>query len=298
MEIFLPDHFDRNSMYSFISDIIYEDNRPKNKEIILNFSSLEFIKPSGITILHNIIQWLLRQNVKVYVDLPDLSKIADNRNSVTYLDDSGFFEYYLKKRQFENSHVRPTTIPLKNVTFEEYYSWLDNTLVAWLAHSLQIADTSGFSGLKTCIGEIFNNIKDHSGEKIGCVFAQHYPANNEIEIAISDFGVGIPCQIRKKFDCKNDAEALELAIKEGYTTKSLPTNRGAGLENLLGFVLGYNGGRIYIHSNKGKLECHVAGSEKVIKSDNSEQFYPGTLVLIKLRTDTIYEEPDEEDFSW
>ena len=46
------------------------------------------------------------------------------------------------------------------------------------------------------------------------------------------------------------------------------------------------------------MECHIAGDKKVIKADNTVEFYPGTLLLIKLRTDTIYEEPDEEDFSW
>ena len=298
MEISLPSNFNRSSMYSFISDVIYGNNTPKHQEIILDFSSLKFIKPSGITILHNIIQWLLTHDVKVYINLPDLPKIIDNKNPIKYLDDSGFFEYYLKKRQFDNSTVRDTTIPLKNVTFEGYYSWLENTLISWLAHSLHVGNTNHFSGFETCIGEIFNNINDHSGEKIGCAFAQHYPANNQIEIAISDFGVGIPCQIRKKFNCKDDAEALEIAIKEGYTTKSFPRNRGAGLENLICFVTEYNGGRIHIHSNMGKLECFNIGSEKHIISDNTKGFYPGTLLLIKLRTNAICEEFYEEDFSW
>ncbi|QTA78314.1 Uncharacterized protein dnl_05350 [Desulfonema limicola] len=37
---------------------------------------------------------------------------------------------------------------------------------------------------------------------------------------------------------------------------------------------------------------------RYLKLELSKGFYPGTLILIKLRTDNIYEEPYEEDFSW
>lgn len=297
MKVFLPYCFDRNSMYSFISEIIHENNLPKSDSIDLSFERLRFIKPSGITILHNIIQWLLRQNVRVIFITPNNPEQFTVKHPIRFLDDTGFFHLYLGKKLISASGLRDTTIPLKNVTCEESYVWLENTVIVWLMNCLGYTNSTGFSGVKTCIGEIFNNIKDHSGENIGCAFAQYYPQHKNIEIAISDFGVGIPCRMRERYHFENDAQALELAIKEGYTTQSYPGNRGAGLDHLIKIVVENFRGSVYIHSNKGIINC-LPENGLNISSENTRWFYPGTLILIKFRTDYIYEEPYEEDFSW
>jgi anti-sigma regulatory factor (Ser/Thr protein kinase) len=215
------------------------------------------------------------------------------------LDDIGFFELYLGEKQFAYSSLRDTTIPLRNISYADHYGWLDEILLPWVSRTLQIYDKKGFGGFKTCIGEIFNNINDHSGEDIGCAFAQYFYKSHEIEIAISDFGVGIPHCIRKKeADCPNDAVALKLAVEEGYTTKTRPTNRGAGLETLSGFVVENNKGNMTIFSNRACLHCSPGKNGKEIITWNTSGFYPGTLIMITLKAGAIYEEIDEEDFLW
>lgn len=222
MEVILPTTFDRHTMYSFISEIIHENNQPKSDFIVFNFEKLRFIKPSGITILNNIIQWLQKQEIEVQFHIPKLPDRIIQTNPIKYLDDTGFFYLYLNENIFLDSQLRDTTIPLRNVTCDESYSWLENTLISWLMRILNVDNRAGFSGIKTCIGEIFNNIRDHSGENIGCVFAQYYPKYDDIQIAISDFGVGIPWRIKDRYQCRDDAEALEIAIQEGTTTQSYP----------------------------------------------------------------------------
>jgi len=297
VEIFLPDRFNRITMYQLISEIICENNQPKYNDIVFNFERLRFIKPSGITILNNIIQWLQKNKTSVNFNIPEMPKTVNQKTAIKYLDDTGFFSIYLNKNIFFNSKLRETTIPLKNITCDESFSWLETTLITWLMGILKVDNRAGFSGIKTCIGEIFNNIRDHSGENIGCAFAQYYPKDKEIQIAISDFGVGIPFQIKKRYKCQNDAQALSIAIKEGTTTQSYPGNRGAGLDHLIKIIVENNQGSIYIYSDHGILSCYFEQGLS-IKSELSKGFYPGTLILIKLRTNNIYEEPYEEDFSW
>jgi anti-sigma regulatory factor (Ser/Thr protein kinase) len=255
MIVQLPGQFDRMTMYSLLAHIATADGKPRDHEVVIDFHTLKFIEPVGVAIIYNIINWLSTNRVTVKLRLPELPNSVSNRNPIKYLDDCGFFKEFLGQKRFKHSSLRPTTIPLRNVAYEESYAWLDDVLIRWLMNELSSHNPTGFANTKICLQEIFNNIEDHSHQKLACVFAQHYPANSEIKLAISDFGVGIPFNIKKLEPSVNDARALELAVKEGYSTKSWPRNRGAGLDILTQLVVNTNRGRIYIHSNYGKLYC-------------------------------------------
>ena len=148
-----------------------------------------------------------------------------------------------------------------------------------------------------CIGEIFNNINDHSSEHIGCIYAQHYPKLSKVKIAISDFGVGIPYSIQGRYPSLTDEEALAEAIKEGVSTQSTPGNRGAGLTNITE-AINANQGCVHIHSNAGIITCSSGNTGIRITSSTADGYYPGTLFEIILNTDNIYDENDEEEFVW
>jgi hypothetical protein len=155
--------------------------------------------------------------------------------------------------------------------------------------------------IKTCAREVLNNIADHSSEKIGCVHIQHYPQKSELQITISDFGRGVPANIRAAFGQMSDGEAIEMATREGITTKSIPGNRGVGLSVLVDYVIG-NGGRVDVYSLGGTLSCRPdgnGGTRKLVGAGKGS--YPGTLVNITLRTDSfVGDEVAEEDqeFEW
>src|SRR5690606_26789301 len=157
---------------------------------------------------------------------------------------------------------RPTTLPLMLVAYEESYQWLER-FTFWLSNQIGIT-TESLVNIRMCVGEIFNNINDHAREKIGCIFAQHYPKRKEIKIAISDFGIGIPDNIRRISPSLQDHEAIEMASNEGVTSKTSPRNLGAGLHTLIENVVNDNGGSVYIHSNYGILSC-VRGHNGVTK---------------------------------
>ena len=88
------------------------------------------------------------------------------------------------------------------------------------------------SGLQECIAELFQNILDHAEANGNAFFAISYDKDEgQIEIAICDFGVGIPHTLREQFP--NECEALQKCLLPGVTAGSQKHNRGFGMENIV-----------------------------------------------------------------
>ncbi|HDR7703061.1 TPA: ATP-binding protein [Bacillus cereus] len=298
MEIYIPTRFNRATMYELLDMLIDENLEPRDTTVIFNFQNLQFIEPVGITILGNLFQWLMKNGVECSIRTP--SDIQNNY-SLKYLDDSLFFERYIGRKLRTFASPRNTTIPLKLVSYAESYSFLELTFSNWLSNRLNVTVES-VADIKASLGEIFNNIRDHAQENSGCFFAQHYPnkdGENTVQIAISDFGVGIPYNIQQQRPSLNDGEALALAVVHGFSTQTTPQNRGAGLAYLLAHVVNNNQGSMYIHSNHGILSCRAGNTAPNVEYEVSTSYYPGTLIELTLKADNIENIlPEREDFGW
>ena len=96
--------------------------------------------------------------------------------------------------------------------------------------------------LNLCLSELINNVYNHSHSTIGAyVFAQYYSKTNEIKLAVSDLGIGIPMSVNtyKKVLGEKELSSRECviwALKEDMTTKSIPRNKGKGLDNIKSFM--------------------------------------------------------------
>ena len=140
--------------------------------------------------------------------------------------------------------------------------------------------------LHISLGEMINNIFDHSKSKIpGYTTTQFIPESNELITCVCDFGITIPKCINKHRISRsetqlNDLDAIILATQINYSSLSKPHNRGIGLNNLLNITTHLNG-RFLIASGK-------AGFSKDGKKDH-ENFilknrFPGTMVVITINT--------------
>lgn len=299
MLIELPRRLDRTSVNELMSLVIDEDRKPKSKELIFDFSQLGFIEPAGITSLGNLFEWLEIKKHEATIFYP--KEFGHKRHCpIKYLDDSGFFLKHLGYLLDESSRVRPTTIQLQNITYDNSYSWLKGKFIPWLSEQIKVKEKT-LASIDICIGEIFNNIRDHSFEKIGCIYAQHFPNKNILTFSISDFGVGIPHNIRKVKTELNDAEALELSVQEGFTTGSTKRNLGAGLHTLIMSVVNKSKGSIHIHSGFGILNANYVNDSIKITTSLSSGYYPGTFLDVNIDTSIIIEEDqhdDQEVFVW
>lgn len=299
MEIMLPYRLDRHQINNLMSEVINKNKQPVSNELNFNFSSLGFIEPAGITSLGNLFEWLVKKGADTKITLPE--KIGVKKwCPIEYLDDSDFFLKYIGKKINETSTVRPTTIPLQNVTYESSYQWLESTFVNWIANRIGVQNAT-LGNIEMCLGEIFNNIRDHSTENIGCIYAQHYPNKNKLVFTIADFGVGIPDNIRKLNRELNDSEALNQAIREGVTSKTSPRNLGAGLHTLIKNIVDGTKGSVHIHSGYGILNASGGKDGIEVDSHLTQGYYPGTFLEVVIDTDVIIEEDkieSQEEFVW
>lgn len=156
-----------------------------------------------------------------------------------------------------------------------------------------------FYPLNTCLVELFNNVVDHSSKHVGCVFGQHYPNRREVVVAFSDFGIGLVARVREAESELTDDEAIIRACEEGFSTRSNPKNRGAGLRYLLDVVvLGCNGS-VTISSLGGSVQFRNFGGQVLPSTVPGIGYCPGTTIELCIPTQNIRSERDEvEDFQW
>lgn len=296
--VLLPARFNEETMLPFLSQIVDEQKNTQCSELVFDFSRLEFVDPVGVVILSNVIEYFRQIKCRV-----SFANHNSNSDGLKFLDDAGFFLRYLKKSLSSSSKVRSTTLPLNLIHESEVQQYLLMTLMPWIGATVGMRAES-LSSIRVSLEEVLHNVRDHSGVKVGCTFAQHFPNRNRLQVAISDFGHGIPEVVRRVEKNLQDPAAIRRACQEGFTTKSNVVNRGAGLPTLINYVTRANGGNVLIASGKGKLSAvplpHGPLPYKIATS-TLRGFYPGTLVRVILRTDTLElaaEDAEIETFSW
>ena len=172
-------------------------------------------------------------------------------------------------------------------------------MVPWLARVLG-QDERALTSLKAGLGEVFNNIKDHSTINVGCSASHFDAAADEITICVADFGIGIPGRVREKIRLATDQAAISMACQQGFSTKTTPRNRGAGLHVLIQNVVARNHGAVIICSGEG-IYSAVYDPDKPFKGTGrpAPGRYPGTMIYMRLpRSEFVPDDIDEQEFQW
>jgi hypothetical protein len=277
-----------------IADDLMDKDRPRYGEVNLDFSALTFCKPSGVVFLANTIGKLARSGSRVKLILPRDARNS-NRTSKTealkYLDDSEFFKRFFGSTIFADSTVRQTTIPLQIIKQNQSHSWVENNFIPWIS-ARTLLKASAFSEIKVSLKELFNNISDHSGEFEGFAFAQIYPMRRNFIISISDFGVGIPYNVKKIRSDLSDADCLLLASQEGFTTSTTGRNLGLGLDTLIRYAVEQNKGVVRVRSGQGLLLC-TASEKGAKRSTYTTTRCFGTLIEFQFQIDRLRNVDDD-----
>ena len=182
----VPRRFDGATLSNLADAVVAACPEGWPPELILDLEKLDFIQPAGVIFLSNLVWWLDQHGTTVHFVNAD-QNVAAHR----YLDNSRFFEQHTGSKIWKLSAPRSTTIPLQQIAPSHSHDWLEHTLLPWLAKSVGLTQAS-FYDLKTCLSELFNNIREHTQLEIGSIFVQHYPNQRRINISLADFGLGIP----------------------------------------------------------------------------------------------------------
>lgn len=256
--------------------------------IVFDFSKLVSLQVGSVTVICNLTA-LCRQ-IGIYVEFKNIDKCLARR----FVIRSGLKAFGHEKLQ--QTRTTDQFLPIRLVEYSRSHGYTHNDLVPWLAERMGF-DPRALATLGACFAEVFNNIRDHSSFNVGCSAAHFNPAKREVTICFSDFGIGIPARIRtaKPNIRSSDHNAIVLACEEGFTTKTTPRNRGAGLHVLSNYVVERNQGMLIITSGEGIYTClpRKRSAKRTVSN------YPGTMIHITLQAENFKpDDVDQEDFTW
>jgi hypothetical protein len=236
--------------------------------------------------------------------------IQSQRNCIITLSTNPRIKEYVKAIKlvdFVKSNIhKPTTIraipdftamPIRRVergSMVEYINATEQYFKGIISGSKDLAM------LNLSMSELINNVYDHSFSSIGAyVFCQYYPESNEIKIAVSDYGIGIPksvnnYRLKEGKPPLSDIDSVKWSLKENRSTYSIPQNAGRGLDNVNSFV----------RKNKGNWKL-ISGNASLNgqagRNSYSENFiygFKGTVVQISIRIDNLYDVDIIENLNW
>jgi anti-sigma regulatory factor (Ser/Thr protein kinase) len=291
--LLLPYNTDARTLFAETQRLSF-GNSGVQGDLIVDFSRLSRISPTGVTFLSNLAHWLEHRGRMIsFVNHDDR-----DRASIQYLDDCGFFLDVEGLSIRPKAQLRPTTLPLERIKAETGHSWLQSTLMPWLAPTLGMGPDPLYP-IEVCIGELLKNIQDHSGRDAGSVFVQYFPGSKEVVISVADFGKGIPATVKDVAPNLDDSDAIVRALQHGFSSKQTPPKRGAGLSYLIETIIRTNGGRVDVFSGGGHVAAFREKGAVQLTPVRGLGFCPGVTFDITLRTDTIERVEDQpEALEW
>ncbi len=288
--IVLPRTFTRDTMYWLVKNL-FDGIKNRPKTIALDFKNLKKIQVGGITTLSNIIELCRTIGIKT------VFRNAGGCEAAHFLQGSGLLTQY--QGTPADPAAREAFLPLQLVEYDRSFNHVTNQMIPWLADILG-QDVRALTSLKAGLAEVFNNIKDHSTVNVGCSASHYDAAEDKITICVADFGVGIPGRVREKVRLASDQAAIAMACQQGFSTRTTPKNRGAGLHVLIQNVVARNHGTVIIYSGEG-IYSSVHNANKPLKGTGrpASGKYPGTMLYMTLpKSEFVADDIDEEEFQW
>ena len=286
----LPAIFTRDTMYWLVVEL-FKGLQQRPRKIVFDFKKLKHIQVGGITTLSNVIELCRHMRIKT------VFRNVDACGAHRFLHGSGLLTQY--HDVVLDAQDRHSFLPLQLVEYDRSFNHVSNQLIPWLARILG-HDERALTSLKAGLSEVFNNIKDHSTVNVGCSASHYDPNEGKITICVADFGIGIPGRVREKIKLSNDQAAIAMACQQGFSTKTTPRNRGAGLHVLIQNVVARNHGTVIIHSGEGMYSCaHTPGKPLKGTGRPAPGKYPGTMLYMTLpKSEFVPDDIDEEEFQW
>tara|TARA_R110002124_G_scaffold89643_5_gene229213 strand:- start:35154 stop:36041 length:888 start_codon:yes stop_codon:yes gene_type:complete len=258
-------------------------------ELIIDFNSIYFLNTDDFVVLACLIESFYNESCVIKF-------IGGTEKFNSHLDNVKFKKYWslgFKREKFTLSYNK-STLCLWKISSEMIYNYSDYAKKYFKNTFLNDKD---LVPLASNLGEVFNNIFDHSSSPIdGYVITQYFPIKKKLSFSVCDFGIGIADSINNYYKQNSlkkieDWEALLKSITEGFSIESTPQNRGMGLSHLIDFTESSNG-ELTIISNNGFLSKRFKKNYSVGHSNFN---FKGTLIKVEVDTNTFDEYDESEE---
>lgn len=249
--------------------IMHQVESADEEELItVDFSQTEFISPvfalSLIVYLTRCGRRVFFEGIKDYLEVIGLSYGGLRPDRMRKSEFLATMEGYSRK-----SYIPIVSFPASsdNDEKEVISSVVESIIIRQLNMPSNVA-----TGLKYIVGEILDNITEHSESDRGFIFAQSYPQKGYLDLCIADRGVTLLGSYHKLInnEISSDMEAIK-AANRGISSKNLPDaeNRGFGI---------YTSKRMLVEGLGGQY-LMISGSCFYLKRPGFDSFYslPGGL---------------------
>ena len=263
-----------------------------NEEIQLDFGEVRFTSPAWLAIIGG----SLRQ---LKIDHPKVKRRALGYKHLSYAGHMGFFDYlglnfgsplgaalgsetYVPLTERFTGEVRRAAAE-KMVPIGEHIHTEAERLAAVLTRtdSGTLQDTLAYT-----IREIIRNVVEHSEAHSYTFAAQYWPSRQEVEMVVSDQGIGLAQSLRQNptLSIESDEDALTTAIQPGMSSKAWRKSRhhndwvnsGYGLFMTEGLCR--LGGTFQLMS--GDVVLDIRGAQRQLHPAS----WSGTVVVLRLDT--------------
>jgi hypothetical protein len=256
--------------------------------IKIDFKRMKFIRPYHIAPLACVIYEYLEHDFKI-----KLTNLSDEQHE--YLNSLNFMKYCDGESEKSYSiHQNFTAMPIWRIEQNAVSSYPDTAQKFFENNSL-----TGFDlfPLSNALGELLNNVIDHSESKIpGFTFSQLNRTHNQLILSVCDFGIGFPKKINNYLTTAGKANLSEIdavikAVESKFSTKSFPHNRGFGWDTLLSSIKAIKS-RLVLVTGSVIYVILPNGKKHVGLLQNS---FPGALIAITLKVNQL--SPKDEIYS-
>jgi hypothetical protein len=174
-------------------------------------------------------------------------------------------------------HPRNVTRPL--AFFDTQTPRHDIGQIVQLAQSEMALTEAGKGDLKLTLGEVTQNVIDHSRSTVGgALSARAYADKKEVRFAVADAGVSFQGALEKNgIKARSPKDALRKVFIDKLSSQSRTHNMGQGLQHLH-HIVRLSAGRLVIFSGAGVLD--VQRSKNFFR--DTDVAFPGTMVFVKL----------------
>ncbi len=299
MKYFLPSEINAESSWKFGEKILADGKIYEEYEF--DFKEMNWVQPYGALYISGLINYM-KNNFPTSKSL--FSNVGSKRNH-SYAAHIGFFEsigvdYGNKPGVAAGS---PNYIPITQLSLFEAHTDARNRDVAVgaiidddasrITEILMRQDKGhAFDAVQYSIREIIRNSAEHSNSQYVYYCAQYYPKKHQVEIAIMDWGIGIPKSLEKNpyLNFSNDAEALKLSLLpsisgkfyEGVEIRPYDEWQNSGYGLYMINRISCMAGDFFIGSGQSVLHANAGGHEV-----SNVNLIPGTSVFLRINTDKV-----------
>lgn len=247
-----------------------EKSFDKREKIELDLSEINWALPCSVILISGKLMEILSKGAEVSYIPPKNSKVRDWLSNIGFpigkKDDGNTF---VSIKHFSNNPEN------KNQVNKESNALMDSM-------EDKIPNTFG-SSVKYILGELADNMDEHSNFTFASLMAQYYPRKKYLDMAVLDNGITIPFKFEKNdipFD--KDSEAIRKALSGEVTTKKNEKMRGYGLKSCRDISLKEIKGELHVVSRKGVVILKESEEPKLY--DFIDVSLKGTFLYFRLPT--------------